>query len=96
MLYIGAIALIAKSKASFVCSPNSPNDFSNPYLASDLAFLFITKDVPNDLGTKENPATYEQLLNLFDGKSLVCQSGVVGDDFIDTYFVNNKANKEIK
>ena len=71
-------------------------DFSNPYLASDLAFLVRTKDVPSDLGTKENPATYEQLLNLFDGKSLVCQSGVVGDDFIDTYFVNNSANKEIR
>ena len=71
-------------------------DFSNPYLASDLAFLVRTKDVPSNLGTKENPATYEQLLNLFDGKSLVCQSGVVGDDFIDTYFVNNSANKEIR
>ena len=39
-------------------------DFSNPYLASDLAFLVRTKDVPSDLGTKENPASLFSLFGL--------------------------------
>lgn len=71
-------------------------DFSNPYLASDLAFLVRSSEVDASVGTKENPANYEQLLEIFDGKSLVCQSGVVGDDFIETYFVNNEAGKTIR
>lgn len=70
--------------------------FTNPYLASDLAFLVRSSEVPSDLGTKDNPASYLELLDLFDGKSLVCQSGVVGDDFIDTYFVNNSEGKTIR
>ena len=70
-------------------------DFTIPYLASDLAFLVKTSSMPQGYGTKENPATYAQLLDLFDGKSLVCQANVVGDEFIDTYFVNNDQGKTI-
>ena len=71
-------------------------DFTDPYLTSDLAFLIKTSDVDESLGTKEKPMSYDELLNLFDGKSLVCQSNVVGDDFIETYFVHNKQNKAIR
>ena len=63
-------------------------DFTIPYLSSDLTFLIKTENMPSGYGTKENPATYEQLLELFKGKSLICQASVVGDDFIDTYFKN--------
>ncbi len=61
-------------------------DFTVPYLSSDLAFLIKTENMPSGYGTKENPATYEQLLELFKNHSLICQASVVGDDFIDTYF----------
>lgn len=71
-------------------------DFTDPYLTSDLAFLIRTEDMPEGYGTKENPASYEQLLKLFDGKSLVCQANVVGDGFIDTYFTNNTQGKTIR
>jgi len=71
-------------------------DFTDPYLESDLAFLIKTENMPQGYGTKENPATYEQLLDLFDGKSLICQSSVVGDGFIEDYFTNNNAGKTIK
>ena len=71
-------------------------NFSDPYLTSDLAFLVKKSNVDETLGTKENPMSYDELLNLFDGKTLVCQANVVGDDFIDTYFVNNKQNKTIR
>ena len=71
-------------------------DFTNPYLTSDLAFLVKKSNLDETLGTKENPMSYDELLNLFDGKSLVCQSNVVGDDYIDTYFVHNKQNKTIR
>ncbi len=62
-------------------------DFTDPYLESDLAFLIKTSDLPSG-NSKDNPASYQELLQLFNGKSLVCQSGVVGDDIIDSYFVN--------
>lgn len=62
-------------------------DFTDPYLESDLAFLIRTENLPAD-NSKSNPASYQDLLNLFNGKSLVCQSGVVGDDIIEDYFVN--------
>ena len=71
-------------------------DFTDPYLTSDLTFLIRTEDMPEGYGTKENPASYEQLLKLFDGKSLVCQANVVGDGFIDTYFTNNTQGKTIR
>ena len=61
-------------------------DFTDPYLESDLAFLIRTADLPAG-NSKDNPASYQDLLNLFNGKSLVCQSGVVGDDIIEDYFV---------
>ena len=61
-------------------------DFTDPYLESDLAFLIRTENLPAG-NSASNPATYQELLNLFNGKSLVCQSGVVGDDIIDSYFV---------
>ena len=62
-------------------------DFTDPYLESDLAFLIRTENLPAG-NSASNPATYQELLNLFNGKSLVCQSGVVGDDIIDSYFVS--------
>ena len=62
-------------------------DFTDPYLESDLAFLIRTENLPAG-NSKSNPASYQDLLNLFNGKSLVCQSGVVGDDIIEDYFVN--------
>ena len=52
-------------------------DFTDPYLESDLAPVGNSKD---------NPASYQDLLNLFNGQSLICQSGVVGEDIIDSYF----------
>ena len=61
-------------------------DFTDPYLESDLAFLIRTENLPAG-NSADNPASYQDLLNLFNGKSLVCQSGVVGDDIIDSYFV---------
>lgn len=61
-------------------------DFTDPYLESDLAFLIRTENLPAG-NSKSNPASYQDLLNLFNGKSLVCQSGVVGDDIIEDYFV---------
>ncbi len=62
-------------------------DFTDPYLESDLAFLIRTENLPAG-NSKANPASYQDLLNLFNGKSLVCQSGVVGDDIIEDYFVS--------
>ena len=62
-------------------------DFTNPYLESDLAFLIKTENLPAG-NSKENPASFQDLLSLFDGKSLVCQSAVVGDDIIEDYFVS--------
>ena len=61
-------------------------DFTDPYLESDLAFLIKTENLPAG-NSKENPASYQDLLDLFNGHSLVCQSGVVGDDIIEDYFV---------
>ena len=61
-------------------------DFTDPYLESDLAFLIKTENLPAG-NSKDNPASYQDLLNLFNGHSLVCQSGVVGDDIIEDYFV---------
>ena len=60
-------------------------DFSDPYLASDLAFLIKSENLPEG-NSKDNPASYEQLKQLFNGQNLVCQANVVGDDIIDTYF----------
>lgn len=71
-------------------------DFTDPYLASDLAFLVKTSDMPADgSGTAADPMSYSELLEYFDGKTLVCQSGVVGDDFIEDYFVNNNSGAKI-
>ena len=56
-------------------------DFTDPYLESDLAFLIRTENLPAG-NSKDNPASYQDLLNLFNGHSLICQSGVVGDDII--------------
>ena len=61
-------------------------DFTDPYLESDLAFLVRTADLPAG-NSKDNPASYQDLLSLFNGKSLICQSGVVGEDIIEDYFV---------
>ena len=65
-------------------------DFTNPYLESDLAFLIKTSNLPEG-NSKENPLNYEGLLELFRGQSLVCQSGVVGEDIIDDYFVSQSS-----
>ena len=62
-------------------------DFTDPYLQSDLAFLIKTENLPAG-NSATNPASYNDLLALFNGKSLVCQSGVVGDDIIEDYFVS--------
>ena len=62
-------------------------DFTDPYLESDLAFLIRTENLPAG-NSKDNPASYQDLLNLFNGHSLICQSGVVGDDIISDYFEN--------
>ena len=64
-------------------------DFTDPYLESDLAFLIKTENLPVG-NSKDNPASYQDLLNLFNGHSLVCQSGVVGDDIIADYFENQE------
>ena len=63
-------------------------DFSDPYLVSDLAFLISTENLNKDFpgNSKENPATYDELLKAFSGKGLICQMNVVGDGYIDTYF----------
>lgn len=63
-------------------------DFTVPYLTSDLAFLISTENLETYFpgNSAENPATYEELLTAFSNKTLVCQSSVVGDDFITTYF----------
>lgn len=61
-------------------------DFTDAYLTSDLAFLMKKDAIPIG-NSKENPINYQGLLELFDGKSLVCQMGVVGDDIIEDYFV---------
>lgn len=60
-------------------------DFSDPYLASDLAFLIRTENLPVG-NSKDNPASYDTLKQLFNNQNLVCQANVVGDDIIDTYF----------
>ena len=60
-------------------------DFTDPYLTSNLAFLIKKENIPEG-NSESNPATYEELLELFAGQSLICQRGVVGDDYIDTYF----------
>ncbi len=60
-------------------------DFSAPYLSSDLAFLIKSENLPEG-NSKDNPISYDNLLELFRGKNLICQSGVVGDDIIETYF----------
>ena len=62
-------------------------DFTDPYLESDLAFLIKTDNLLAG-NSKTNPASYQDLLSLFDGKKLICQSGVVGEDIIEDYFVN--------
>ena len=66
-------------------------DFTNPYLESDLAFLIREENLPVG-NSKTNPMSYENLLTLFEGHSLVCQSGVVGDDIIEDYFIDDDNN----
>lgn len=70
-------------------------DFTDAYLKSDLAFLVNKSAIPEG-NSKENPATYDELLEIFDGKTLICQSSVVGDSIIEDYFTNNDAGKTIK
>ena len=60
-------------------------DFTDPYLTSDLAFLIQKENIPEG-NSEENPLSYEDLLVLFSGESLICQRGVVGDELIETYF----------
>ena len=62
-------------------------DFTDPYLESDLAFLIKTENLPAG-NSKDNPASYQELLALFNGQNLVCQAGVVGEDIIEDYFVS--------
>ena len=62
-------------------------DFTDPYLTSDLAFLIRKENLPEG-NSAENPISYEDLLELFAGESLVCQRGVVGDDYIQKYFTD--------
>lgn len=62
-------------------------DFTDAYLTSDLAFLMKKDSIPVG-NSKESPIGYQDLLNLFNGKSLVCQMGVVGDDIIEDYFTS--------
>lgn len=71
-------------------------DFTNPYLESDLAFLISTENYNAAVatygeGTADNPMSYENLQDLFAGEQLICQANVVGDDFIETYFVPSGA-----
>lgn len=60
-------------------------DFTDPYLTSDLAFLIKKENLPEG-NSSENPASYEELLSLFSNQHLICQRGVVGDDYIQKYF----------
>ncbi len=60
-------------------------DFTDPYLTSDLAFLIQKENIPEG-NSAENPLSYEDVLRLFEGESLICQRGVVGDELIETYF----------
>ena len=62
-------------------------DFSDPYLTSELAFLINKKNLPEG-NSETNPSSYEELLELFKGEKLICQSGVVGDEYIETYFTS--------
>ena len=62
-------------------------DFTDPYLTSDLAFLIKKENLPEG-NSAENPISYTDLLDLFAGESLVCQRGVVGDDYIQKYFTD--------
>ena len=64
-------------------------DFTDAYLTSDLAFLMKKENIPFG-NSKGNPLNYEGLLNLFNGHSLVCQMGVVGDDIIEDYFTSKE------
>ena len=64
-------------------------DFTDPYLSSELGFLIKKEYIPAD-NSKDNPMSYEELLALFDGKSLICQMGVVGDDIIEDYFTTKE------
>lgn len=61
--------------------------FTDPYLTSDLAFLVRIENLPEG-NSKDNPLSYDDLLELFSGETLICQRSVVGDDFIDTYFTS--------
>ncbi len=69
-------------------------DFSEPYLSSDLAFLVQKENIPAG-NSKENPCNYNELLDLFDNKALICQQTVVGDGIIENYFTKNNQNKHI-
>lgn len=64
-------------------------DFSDAYLKSDLAFLVKKENIPVG-NSEDNPLSYDGLLELFNGKSLVCQMGVVGDDIIEDYFTSKE------
>lgn len=66
-------------------------DFTDPYLTSDLAFLVQKQNIPEG-NSADNPLSYDDLLDLFSGEILVCQRGVVGDDFIDTYFTSQDSS----
>jgi len=60
-------------------------DFTDPYLASDLAFLMQKSNIPEG-NSPDNPLSYDDALTLFNNHALICQLGVVGDDIIEDYF----------
>ena len=64
-------------------------DFTTTYLSSDLAFLVKTENLPEG-NSRENPLSYQELLELFKDKSLICQANVVGDGYIADYFANQE------
>ncbi|NLB48609.1 MAG: transporter substrate-binding domain-containing protein, partial [Erysipelotrichia bacterium] len=83
----GAINMILAGMSS-TASRRQTIDFTDPYLASDLAFLIREDNIPAG-NNQENPLDYQGLKDLFRGHSLICQSGVAGDDIIDTYFASD-------
>ena len=82
----GAINMVLAGMSS-TAERRKTIDFTDPYLESDLAFLVRTENLPSG-NSKEHPATYQELLTLFNGQNLICQAGVVGEDIIEDYFVS--------
>lgn len=82
----GAINMVLAGMSS-TAERRKTIDFTDPYLESDLAFLVRTENLPSG-NSKEHPATYQELLTLFNGQNLICQAGVVGEEIIEDYFVS--------